>query len=609
MPLAENQRLITLKTPLGKDALLLDRFVGREQMSQPFQFELTLLSENSSASFGGIVGKSVTISIETADSPRHINGVVSHFSQGVTDKENITVYNAIVVPWFWNLSQTADCRIFQNKTVPDIIKQVFEELGFNDYRVALNGSYPPRVYCVQYRETDFHFISRLMEDEGMFYFFEHTDSKHTMVIGDSPSVSKPVPGQSKFNYDPHSGTEGHSAVMSWRERREVRPAKYSISDYNFETPSNDLKAEAPTMATIGRDDKLTIFDYEGNYLKRPEGERYAKLRIAQQEAAHVEMTGTGDLRTFVPGYTFTLSGHNRQDANADYLITSVEHRAESNLRSNTPGATYANQFTCIPKSVQYLPPRSTPKPVVRGPQTAVVVGKSGEEIWTDKYGRIKVQFHWDREGKRDENSSCWIRVAMPWAGKQWGAVSIPRLGQEVVVDFLEGDPDRPIVMGSVYNAEQMPPYQLPGNAVISGVKTNSTKGGNGYNEFVMDDTKGKELVRLHAQYDHEAKIEHDGRLTVVNDQTIQIEQGNRSLRIKMGNDTTKIDLGQSTTEAMQSIELTVGQSSIKLDQSGVTIKGLMISVEGQVQTEVKGLTTQISGDAMLTVQGGITMIN
>jgi type VI secretion system secreted protein VgrG len=358
------------------------------------------------------------------------------------------------------------------------------------------------------------------------------------------------------------------------------------------------------------------------------------------------------------GYKFTLTEHYRQDMNTSYLLTDIEHIANTTSYSTSKGPQkdhYSNSFRCIPASVPFRPLRLTPHPTVKGPQPAVVVGPSGEEIYTDKYGRIKVQFFWDRQGKKDENSSCWMRVSQVWAGKNWGVIFLPRIGQEVMVDFLEGDPDQPLVTGGVYNAEQMPPYTLPDKMTQSVLKTRSTKGGgtDNFNEIHFEDEKGSELFFVHAEKDMTREVENDDSLTVGHDQTItvkndrtetvsdgnesvtiktgnrlvevsqgnddhkikmgnrgvEISMGNDSLKISMGNQTTKLDLGASSTEAMQSITLTVGQSSIKIDQMGVTIKGMMISVEGQIQTQIKGLMTSVSADAMLQCKGAITMIN
>jgi type VI secretion system secreted protein VgrG len=378
-----------------------------------------------------------------------------------------------------------------------------------------------------------------------------------------------------------------------------------------------------------------VYDYPGCYAKRPDGERYVKLRMEEEEAQHTQIHGRSDCRAFVPGYLFRLTHHYRREYNTTYLLTAVTHRAANNLLSAVP-ASYANTFTCIPKTTPFRPARVTPKPVVQGLQTAVIVGPKGEEIHTDKYGRVKVQFHWDRQGKRDDKSSGWIRVAQSWAGKQWGTLFLPRIGQEVVVDFLEGDPDRPLITGAVYNAENMPPYQLPARQTQSGIKTSSSRGGGAVqgNELRFEDKKGAEEIYLHAQKDLTCVVEANENLLVKKDQTIEIinnrtetvkngheqvtiARGNRlvqvamgddTLTIKMGNQTTRLNLGKSTTEAMQGIELKVGANSILVDQAGITLKGLIIKLEGIAMLQVKAPMTRVSGDGMLTLKGGITMI-
>jgi len=609
MSVKQTERLLTITTPLGSDVLLLESFQGQESLSGLFQCTLHLISKQPSVSFAGIVGKRVTIKIEDEQGSRYINGFVSRFSQGARfahtavgqGKEYYTRYHASIVPWLWNLTQTSDCRVFQNKSVPDIIKQIFSDLGFSDFKLMLKGSYEPRVFCVQYRETDFDFVSRLMEDEGIFYFFEHSQDKHTMVLGDSPSAHQNCPGQSSLPYNAAGGPQGGSSVSGWVWQQSVRSGAYSINDYNFETPSTALDVKTPTKVTVGKNEKLEMYDYEGKYLQRSGGERYVKIRMEEQEAAHTEINGASDCYSLNAGCAFTLKDHYRGDYNDSYVLTSVVHQARNNLLDGEDASSYSNSFSCIPKKVPFRPSRSTRKPVIQGTQTALVVGKQGEEIWTDKYARIKVQFHWDREGKKDENSSCWVRVAQTWAGKQWGALSIPRIGQEVVVAFLEGDPDQPIIVGSVYNAEQMPPYSLPTNQTQSGLKTHSSKGGGpAPNEIRFEDKAGSEEVFVNGQKDY--------KRVVKNKDELEIQEGDRSIKIKMGNETTKLDMGKAETEAMQSIEFKVGESSIKIDQMGVTIKGMKISVEGQVLTEVKGLMTQVNASAILTVKGAITMI-
>ncbi len=655
----QDGRLFKIDTPLGKDVLLLEGFRGTEGISRIFHFELDLLSENSAIPFSDIIGKNVTVSVKQSDgSYRYINGFISRFAQTAME-ETLTAYEAEMVPWLWFLTRNANCRIFQNKTVPDIITQVFDDLGFNSYSNSLQGTFPPRVYCVQYRESDFNFVSRLMEEYGIFYFFKHEHGNHTLVLANDPSAHTACPGQSSLRYVSVAGVRyEEDVVTSWRTEQELRTGKYSLTDYNFTTPSTNLQVTEPTVYTVGGNDKYETYDYPGKYLAKDRGDNLAKIRMQEEEAGHLIAYGTSDARALISGHKFTLKEHYRADENADYVLTEIHHagRSEAYGTSKGPGTdSYSNNFACIPLSVPFRPARKTPRPVVEGVQPAIVVGPKGEEIYTDSYGRVKVQFFWDRAGKRDENSSCWVRVSQVWAGKNYGAMFIPRIGQEVIVDFVEGDPDRPVITGRVYNAEQRPPGDLPDYMYVSGFRTHSTKSGGVHDANVLSfgDRQGHEILYMHAQKDMATRVENNDDLRVGNDQTItihnnrtevveegdeevtikkgdrligvkmgddlheinqgnrtvQIDMGNDALRIKMGNQDIKLDLGQSTTEAMQSITLKVGQSSIVLDQTGVTIKGMMISIEGQIQTEVKAVMTQINGSAMLQMQGGLTMIN
>jgi type VI secretion system secreted protein VgrG len=390
-------------------------------------------------------------------------------------------------------------------------------------------------------------------------------------------------------------------------------------------------ATEPTVYDVGGNSKFEIYDYPGEYLTKGAGESLARVRMQEEEAVHLVAHGTSHCRMFVSGYKFSLEEHPRKDMNTDYVLTEIQHTAMTNAypsSGNPEGESYSNTFTCIPLSVPFRPLRVTPRPTVKGLQPAVVVGPSGEEIYTDKYGRVRVQFFWDRLGKKNENSTCWVRVSQVWAGKNWGAMFLPRIGQEVLIDFLESDPDQPIITGRVYNAEQMPPGTLPDNQNISGLRSRSTKGGGEHdaNVLTFDDTKGSEVFYMRAQKDMAVRVENNDDLHVFNDQTIAIhnnrtevveqgnekitiQQGNRDVTISMGNDSLLISMGSQTTEAMQSIELKVGQSSVRLDQMGVTIKGMMIQIEGQIQAQMKAVMTQVNGDAILTLKGGLTMIN
>jgi type VI secretion system secreted protein VgrG len=552
MPLTQATRQIAIDTPLGDDVLLLRSFQGHEELSRLFTFHLDLVSEDSSIKYEAIVGQSVTVRLTLADSSqRYWNGFVSRFVQADQDSK-ITVYHATMVPWLWFLDQTTDCRIFQSKSAPDIIKQIFKEYGYNDFSLRLYGDFVKRDYCVQYRESDFNFVSRLMEEEGICYFFEHENGKHTLILGNDPAAHKTCPNQPTARYEGTAGGwQDDDVILQWYQEQEFRPGVYTVTDYNFETPSTNL------LSSVNGSGKWEVYDFPGEYTKRADGDRLAKVRLQEQQTPLSVARGTGDCRAFDVGYKFKLTDHYRDDLNQEYVLTSLHHSGRHNLgygsgASDSAEPVYENTFECVPATTTIRPPRRTPVPVIQGCQTAVVVGPAGEEIFTDKYGRVKVQFHWDREGKKNENSSCWVRVSYPWAGKSWGGIHIPRIGQEVIVDFIEGDPDRPIITGRTYNAGQMPPWDLPGKMMVSGYKSNSTKGGGGYNEISFDDTKGTELIQVHGQYDMDTKIEHDERRHVINNRTKNVDVdetstiGNNRTE-KVGNN-EQITIGVNRTE-------------------------------------------------------------
>src|SRR3989442_11751631 len=537
MSYTQTNRRIAISTPLGKDALLLRGFSGTEAISQLFNFDLDLLSENDSIPFQDLVGKSVTLRIFDAEgAERHWNGFISRFSQGSQDRR-LTAYRAQMVPWLWFLTRTSDCRIFQNKTVPDIIRKIFSDLKFQDFELRLYGNFAPRDYCVQYRETDFNFVARLMEEEGICYYFKHEDAKHILILANDPAAHEPCPGQKTARYDFRGGAVIYEDVITeWHYQEEFRPGAWAQTDYNFETPSTSL------AVTVNGKNPYEIYEYPGEYRVRGDGDKLARIRLQEQVTPCVVSQGSGGCRHFSTGFQFSLQDHYRADLTKAYLLTAVRPVAtqtDYQVGGGSSGGeelTYQNTFECIPFSTPFRPQRVTPQPFVQGCQTAVVVGPGGEEIYTDKHGRVKVQFHWDREGKKNENSSCWIRVSHPWAGQGWGAVSIPRIGQEVIVDFLEGNPDMPIIVGRVYNAEQMPPFGMPGGAMISGIKSNSTQGGGGFNEMSMNDTKGTELINIHAPYDQQKQVEHDERVNVGNDRTEEVKHDEK---ITIGNNRTE----------------------------------------------------------------------
>ncbi len=597
MAYSQDNRHISISTPLGKDVLLLKGFTGQESVSRLFSFDLELLSEvNPAIDFDSIVGKRVTITVEHAHGKRYINGLVRRFSQGAGDR-TFASYRAEVVPWLWLLTQTADCRIFQNMTVPDIIQKIFKDLGFSDFKLNLVGSFQPRDYCVQYRETDFNFVSRLMEQYGIFYYFEHSDGKHVLVLGNTPDAELDCdPSSVTFHGATGATVAADDVVTELTMEQEIRPVKYTLNDYNFESPSTNLVASVGSVYPAVVNTKLEIYDYPGDYLKRNDGDALVKLRIEEEETQRSLLRGGGGCRQFVPGYKFKLTGHGRSSLDTSYVLESVAHFAAE--RGYDPGGgegdfSYSNTFTCIPSKVPYRPPRVTPKPIVQGSQTAEVVGPKGEEIYTDKFGRVKVQFHWDREGKKDENSSCWIRVSHPWAGKGWGSVSIPRIGQEVIIDFLEGDPDQPIITGRVYNGEAMPPYGLPGGGVVSGLKSNSTKGGGGYNELSMNDTKGTEMITLHGQYDMGSTIEHDLTAKVGNNhsETIGVDE-----TLSVGNNRTRsVGSNESiTVGSMRTHNVGINESITVGAAQEVNIGGLQSITVGAVRTVAVGASQSVT---------------
>jgi type VI secretion system secreted protein VgrG len=639
MAYTQENRLIAIDTSLGKDVLLLQGFTGHEGISSLFSFHLDLASENDSISFKSIIGQSVTIRVSPADkNPRYFNGFVSRFAQSGSDVR-FTNYQMEVVPWLWFLTRIADCRIFQEKTIPNIIEEVFKTRGFKDYKLSLTAKYEPREYCVQYRETDFNFVSRLMEQYGIFYFFEHQNGKHTLVLADSESAHQPCPQQATVHYNLNAGSgDVEDVVTGWQMEQELRTGKYSLTDYNFETPSANLFADEPTVVSVGGNSKFEIYDYPGEYLNRSQGKTLAGVRMQEEEAGHLVVSGSSGCRAFSSGYKFKLEDHYRKDMNDSYVLTEVQHVASAgssySIGDHSADEHYSNHFTCIQANVPFRPPRITPKPFVQGPQTALVVGKSGEEIWVDKYGRVKVQFYWDRQGKKDEKSSCWIRVSQPWAGKNWGAMWIARIGQEVIVDFLEGDPDRPLITGRVYNADVTVPYSLPDHQTVSTFQSRSSKGGGSanYNELRFEDKKGSEQIFINAEKDMDLRVENDSREYVKNDRHLIVHNNQHELveaeknvhvkadhkeavdgnvSLKVGGDVKEQVGGGVSLQVGQSMNEKVGQTWAKEAGQTVHIKaGMTLILEAGMQLSLKGPGGFVDiGPAGVTIQGTMVLIN
>ena len=692
--IVQTGRLLSLTTPLGADVLIPVDMRGEEGLSRLFRFVIEAVSTEEAVDPADILGKSVTLSIARKDrDPRCINGIVRSFESLGKVARGWRGYRLELVPTLWFLTRTSDCRIFQEKTVVEIAEALLGDGGVTDFKKqGLSGTHNAREYCVQYRETDFAFLSRLLEEEGIYYYFAHESGKHTLVLSDSASgYAACMDAECE-----HAGAVqgGAEVIERWAPTVNFQSGKWVLDDYNFEAPSTELQANTATVLDNALFKKWERYDYPGNYKVKGDGTTFSRLLMEADEATYAVVTGEGSYRGFAPGLTFTLSKHEvASEAGKAYVLTGVEHAAKdySHLGNQGGVPTYGNRFTAIPSATVFRPQRTTPRPIVHGLQTAVVTGPSGEEIYCDKYGRIKVQFHWDRLGKKDETTTCYIRVAQILAGRNWGSIFTPRVGMEVLVDFLEGDPDRPLVVGSLYNGDNMPPYTLPDNKTQSGLKTRSSKQGDtaSFNELRFEDKKDAEEIYFHAQKDFKRMVENDDTLTVDHDQTITIKnnrtetisegnekvtvskgnrtvtitegnetltvskgnrtvevtkgnesvtvgqgnrtvevgqgndtltvkmgnetvdvkQGNYSLKLGLGNATIKADAGKVSIEAMSGIELKVGSNSVKIDMSGITIKGTLVTVQGDGQVQVKSPMTQVSGDGMLTLKGGIVTIN
>ncbi|MEN1409764.1 type VI secretion system spike protein VgrG1a, partial [Pseudomonas aeruginosa] len=495
MGLMQLTRLVQVDCPLGPDVLLLQRMEGREELGRLFAYELHLVSENPNLPLEQLLGKPMSLSLELpGGSRRFFHGIVARCSQ-VAGHGQFAGYQATLRPWPWLLTRTSDCRIFQNQSVPEIIKQVFRDLGFSDFEDALTRPYREWEYCVQYRETSFDFISRLMEQEGIYYWFRHEQKRHILVLSDAYGAHRSPGGYASVPYYPPTlGHRERDHFFDWQMAREVQPGSLTLNDYDFQRPGARLEVRSNIARPHAAAD-YPLYDYPGEYVQSQDGEQYARNRIEAIQAQHERVRLRGVVRGIGAGHLFRLSGYPRDDQNREYLVVGAEYRVVQELYetgSGGAGSQFESELDCIDASQSFRLLPQTPVPVVRGPQTAVVVGPKGEEIWTDQYGRVKVHFHWDRHDQSNENSSCWIRVSQAWAGKNWGSMQIPRIGQEVIVSFLEGDPDRPIITGRVYNAEQTVPYELPANATQSGMKSRSSKGGTpaNFNEIRMEDKKG-----------------------------------------------------------------------------------------------------------------------
>ncbi|RWD45119.1 type VI secretion system tip protein VgrG [Mesorhizobium sp.] len=559
-----NERATVVQTPVGAELLTFTHLVGRDEISRCLAYTVGFVSSSPDVDPLKMLGGAVSIEGES-DPKRWFSGLVSEFRL-TRIEDRLAYYEAVIRPWLWFLGNTTDCRIFQNMSVIEIVEEVFSKYSTAKFEKRLQGSYPPREYCVQYDETDLDFVQRLLEHEGILYFFEHDEGKHTLVLADAMNKLKPAPGYEKvpYHFEGQGSRRDVEYITEWIPGSSVRPGAYVHTDYDFKKPGADLMAKS-AQPFSHKQAAGENYRQPGAHLDVGRGDSLAAIRREEIQAVHQRIAAVGTVRGLYSGCTFKLDGFPREDQNQEYLVVSAEYRLfDPGYRAlaDVESENFKVILGVAPTALPYRPPRVTTRPIMRGPQTATVVGPSGEEIFTDKYARVKVQFHWDRFGKKDQNSSCFVRVSQTWAGSGWGFIQIPRIGQEVIVDFIEGDPDLPIITGRVYNASQMPPYGLPGSATQSGWKSDSSKGGGGYNELMFEDKAGSELVNFQAQKDHNLLIKNDRTKLVQHDQSDRIDHdakhsvghnldedvGNNKT-VKVGVDQTT-DIGNNDTETV-----------------------------------------------------------
>jgi type VI secretion system secreted protein VgrG len=627
MALTQANSVAQLSTPLGEDVLILTGFSASEGLGELFTFEIEAISERENIDFDPAIGQNCQVKLKTYDDKiRIFNGVMVHarWTGSTTGgvMANIYSYTIVLRPWFWLLDHRADCRIFLEMNVKDIVTQVFTTAGFTDYDDRTTGDYDTIEYCVQYRETDLAFCSRLMELYGIYYFFEHTDGKHTLVLADSRSSHKTIADLPELPLIPlaNRSIREMQRVHDWVSKRWFRTGKVQFNDYDYIQPNKNLLAPKET-SEIYAHSKLEVYDYPGKYDDKSKGEKLAQFRLEAEQSFDHRRSASGDAASIFPGGLITLQNNDTPSENREYLVLHAAHGfSTSQYRTDNAGGdewAYNGHYEFLPSDQPFRMLPVTPKPRVYGIETAKVVGKQGEdgeEISTDEYGRIWVQFFWDREPKK----TCPIRVAHVWSSNKWGTQFIPRLGMEVVVDFLEGDPDRPLVTGCVYNGNNKFPYDLPDNKTQSGTKSDSSKGHGGYNEFMFEDKKGSEDIRMHAQKDHDVTVldtetwtigqnftSHKGpasrKDTLVNgDDNLDVQNGNQIVHISK-NQEVQVDQCIHVT-ANQEIILKVGPSTITMNNSGITIKAPEITIKSTANMDIEA-------GATMTIKAALVQIN
>lgn len=595
-------RFIAIETPLGADKLLLTSFTGQERISDHFEFTAETLSSDLAIKADSLMGKEVTVHIR-GTRKKVFHGFVNTFKAGEIQSHNLRKYTLTIVPWLWFLKRTENRRIFQNKDTKEIIKAVFDSLNFSDYDIQAKGG-KRREYCVQYGESDFKFVSRLMAEDGFSYYFKHTDKKHTLVVVDQQSAFESCTS-SALTYS--LGSVLKDEISHWEHCYDYRTGAWTINDYNFKEPNKSQLVESATQSKFTDNKKFKHYDYPGLY-DYTSGADIAKLRMEADEVPLNLIQGASNCIDLFAGGVMKIDKHESKDERGDYLLLKVHHTAQDHsyfAGEAGSGPLYENSFECIPASVRFRP-RPIERPVMKGPQSAIVTGPAGEEIYIDEYGRIKVQFIWDREGKKDENTSCYLRVMQSWAGNQWGASFIPRIGHEVIVTFLDGDPDRPIVTGTVYNGANKPVYS---SKTQSGIKTRSTKGASAenFNELRFEDLKGSEQIFIHAEKNLDTEVENDETHTVDHDRTKTVKHDENST---IENDRNKSVNNNQTETVGKNKTISVGNDHSETIEKNMTIfvgADLKETIDGQYLEQVAKEYDLSAKTITMTAQDKITL--
>ena len=603
MKFTQDNRFMRVDSALGKDVFFLRRLKATESFSQLFTIDVDLLSYDSNIRAEDVIGSHIATFIGTnGPQPRSLNGFVKSFAYTGLEKRGLYGYTAELVPWLWFLDKRTNCRVFQNQNIQKIIESVFTELGFNDFKFSLIDTHQPFEYCVQYQESDFHFISRLLEQEGLFYFFEHKPNKHILHISDNAAIFTFL---DEKTIEHSSDSRAKHFLDRWQHRFQYCSGAFAQTDYNFENANLSLLTETPTSIKLSNNSALERFEFPGNYSENQRGQTLTRIRMQQEEAGYQVVSAGGNFHQVEVGKKFKLrSDEAVSDDKKNFVISEIRHEAfegsyVDDEKKEEGGvvveSSYKNNFVCIPEEVTYRPPLKTSKPRIDGVQTALVVGKPGDEIYTDKYGRIKLQFYWDRYGQKNETSSCWVRVATAWAGPKWGTLNIPRVGQEVVVTFVNGDPDQPLVIGSVYNSKNMPPVTLPEGKHYSGMRSRSAKGGaESFSEFSVDDSEGGEQIKVHAKKDYNATVGNNLTSSVTADASYNVD-GNSSSTVK-GNNTASV-IGNSTSSVQGNHDW-----SVQGNRSGSVTGNLTENITGNsAKTISSNETRNVTSNQTITV--------